>query len=108
MRRMITGSVALAATAGIGLTGTGAASAAVPASPAPVIYQALGSWKHPVARPGYFALGAHFYLSGMHWSRWSGTAIGHGTDTPGAGRPGPRRSPCPASRSTAGTATTAR
>jgi hypothetical protein len=64
----------------------GAASAAVPASSTPVIYRALGSWKHPVVKPGYFALGAHFYLSGMHWSRWSGPAVGHGTDTPGSGR----------------------
>ncbi|HEY3976288.1 MAG TPA: hypothetical protein VGM79_03365 [Streptosporangiaceae bacterium] len=86
MKRIITGSVTLACTAGIGLASMGTASAAVSsASSTPVIYQALGSWKHPVIRPGYFALGAHFYLSGMHWSRWSASATGHGTDTPGSG-----------------------
>jgi hypothetical protein len=92
MNKIITGSVTLAATAGIGFASMGAASAAVPASSTPVIYRALGSWKHPVVKPGYFALGAHFYLSGMHWSRWSGTAVGHGTDTPG------RQSPAPVTR----------
>ena len=77
----------LAATLGAaGMLSTGLATTAASAAPAnsastvQVIYAAFGNWQSPKVEPRTFALGANFWLSGLHWTHWSSVATAHGTD----------------------------
>jgi hypothetical protein len=92
VNRLITGVVALAATAGIGLASMGAASASpVPASPAPVVYQAFGTFAHPtMIRPGSMVLGTRWGFQRASWQHWNGaSAYGNATEWAAAGAAGP-------------------
>jgi hypothetical protein len=60
---------------------SGVAAAAAPtASTTPVIYSCgMGPhWGCPTVKPGSPTFGAHYGVSGMHWSLWAKTAHGTG------------------------------